>query len=227
MTMAVGIPGARERLTRAAEELRACLRSLAGQLTPGQVPEFPLPDEPFGDHGRVPALWHYSFTARVRARDVRPPREAYPTDLAARAAALLTAGGWGTPAPRAGAHGGAIVTGARDGTEITVSVVHGNGEVLYAGRTAEFALYEPVPHVRPEPVVTEETLTPGQELCYECDGLGWCPACGGRGWVMGGHGGWGAGTLPRDPDRLGRCPLCFTRRFCPICRGAGQLPSNP
>ncbi|MFG2873641.1 hypothetical protein ACGFYU_01185 [Streptomyces sp. NPDC048337] len=221
--MAVAIPGARERLTRAAEELRACLRRSAGQLTPGQVPEFPLPESPFGDHGRVPAMWHYSFVERVRARDARPPRDAYPADLAARAAALLTAEGWGTPEPRAGQHGGALVTGARDGMEITVSVVKGHDEVVYSGRTPEVALYEPVPHVRPEPVVTEQTLTSGYDLCYECDGLGWCPACEGRGWVLGGRGGWGAGNRPRDPNRLGLCSLCFAKRFCPICRGAGQL----
>ncbi|MEZ0067202.1 DnaJ-class molecular chaperone [Streptacidiphilus sp. MAP12-20] len=63
----------------------------------------------------------------------------------------------------------------------------------------------------PEPVRTPETLTPGYVLCYECDGLGWCPACGGSGW---GSGAWG------------RCQLCGHEQVCPICRGSGDLAAS-
>lgn len=63
----------------------------------------------------------------------------------------------------------------------------------------------------PEPVRTPETVTPGYVLCYECEGLGWCPSCGGRGWLDDGAGG------------RKRCPECHTQGICPICQRAGQL----
>ncbi|WP_157597337.1 hypothetical protein [Streptacidiphilus rugosus] len=69
----------------------------------------------------------------------------------------------------------------------------------------------PTPFRWPEPVRTPETLTPGYVLCYECDGLGWCPLCGGRG---SGSGTWG------------RCRECHARRVCPICQGGGQLATS-
>lgn len=63
----------------------------------------------------------------------------------------------------------------------------------------------------PDPVRTPETVTPGYVLCYECEGLGWCPSCGGRGWLDDGAGG------------RKRCPECHTTGSCPICQRAGQL----
>lgn len=61
---------------------------------------------------------------------------------------------------------------------------------------------------------TPETLTPGYVLCYECDGLGRCPGCGGRGWVL------------REPHRRKRCAECGTRQVCPICQGHGELSAS-
>ncbi|MFE3788983.1 hypothetical protein [Streptomyces goshikiensis] len=219
------IPGARTGLLRDAEEVRAYLRSLAARLTPGQVPEFALPDEPFGDWGTEPATFQYSFHGHVRARDARPERAAYDPALASRAAESLREDGWESRVetakyPRAGGRE-VVVVGVRDGRRITLSFPRDHGAVLYRGQSRALPLYEHVPHVRPEPAVTPETLEPGWALCYECEGLGYCPACEGRGWVMGGRPGWGGGTS--DPDRLGRCPECFTERVCPICRGRGSL----
>ncbi|MEU5382321.1 hypothetical protein [Kitasatospora cineracea] len=70
---------------------------------------------------------------------------------------------------------------------------------------------EPVEFRPPEPVRTPGTVTPGFVLCYECDGLGACDRCGGRGW------------FPDAPPGRRRCPACFGRRVCPICRGGGEL----
>ncbi|AUY53813.1 hypothetical protein C2142_38930 [Streptomyces sp. CB01881] len=61
---------------------------------------------------------------------------------------------------------------------------------------------------------TPVTVTPGYVLCYECDGLGRCPGCGGRGWVPGRN-------RPRS-----RCGECGTTRVCPVCRGGGELAAS-
>ncbi|MEV5378404.1 hypothetical protein AB0L26_20895 [Streptomyces nondiastaticus] len=219
------IPGARARLLGAAEAVCASLTSLAERLTPGQVPEFAVSGDPSVDTGTEPPTYLYTVRKRVYVRDARPEREAYEPGLAARAAALLAADGWETTEeildPRPGTWD-VVVTGLRHDAQIMVSVSPGRDEVMYQGRTPAVALYEHVPHVRPDPVVTPETLRPGYTLCYECDGLGWCPGCEGRGWVLGGRPGWGGGSP--DPGRLGRCPECLTERVCPICRGRGSLP---
>ncbi|WP_443286981.1 hypothetical protein [Streptomyces sp. 6N223] len=210
------IPGARARLGREAEDVCAYLRSLAARLTPGQVPEFTVAGDPFMDTGTEPATYLYLVWNRVRARDT------YDAELAARAAALLAADGWATteetPEPHP-ASWGAVVTGLRDGRKITVSISRSRSEVMYQGQTPPIALYEDVPWVRPDPVVTPETLPPGCVLCEECGGLGWCPVCEGRGRILGGDPGWS--PEPRDPNRLGRCTECFGERVCPFCRGGG------
>ncbi|MFD3696882.1 hypothetical protein ACFWUZ_12140 [Streptomyces sp. NPDC058646] len=220
------IPGARARLDREVAAVFDCLRSLAELLTPGQVPDLAVPREPFRDGGTVPATYHYSAVHRVDAREARPPRSAYGPELAFLAGGFLRADGWvtseGTRRPGTGA-GSTVVNGERGGARVGVSVAHDRSSVLYTGRTSAVALYEPEPHVRPEPVVTARTLSSGYALCYECDGLGWCPACEGQGWVLGSSPGPPAGPVPRDPHRLGLCPLCSARRICPVCRGAGQL----
>ncbi|MFK0257093.1 hypothetical protein [Streptomyces sp. NPDC090445] len=218
------IAGARDRLHREAEAVRGCLRALAEQLTPGQEPGFAVSRKPFRDGGTAPATYHHAFIERVEAREARPPRNAYEPGLAARAAAvLLAADGWDTGGQQPDAEGREVRGVLRGGAWVRVCVSAHRSSVLYEGRTADVALYEPEPHVQPEPSATPETLWAGHELCHECDGLGWCPACEGEGWVLGGRPGWGAGSRPRDPNRLGRCPLCSTRRICPICNGAGQV----
>lgn len=113
------IPGARAGLLRDAEEVRAYLRSLAARLTPGQVPEFALPDEPFGDWGTEPTTFQYSFHGHVRARDARPGRAAYDPALASRAAESLREDGWESRVeaakyPRTGGRE-VVVVGVRDG----------------------------------------------------------------------------------------------------------------
>ncbi|MEU3492092.1 hypothetical protein [Kitasatospora cineracea] len=79
----------------------------------------------------------------------------------------------------------------------------GGPEAVDRGEPAEFR--------GPEPVRTPGAVTPGFVLCYECDGLGACDQCGGRGW------------FPDAPPGRRRCPACFGRRVCPICRGGGEL----
>ncbi|MBW5485028.1 hypothetical protein [Streptomyces bambusae] len=216
--MSQEIPGARRRLAEETERLRGYLKELAARLTPGQVPEFPLEYAPFVDHGTVPATFHQSLSGVVRPQGVSA------VEAVARAAELFAADGWRTAGPAPGDRNTvleSVVTGTLDGMEIRVSAARGTGVLAYRGRTKPVALYPERPHVRPEPVRTAETVSAG-DLCYECDGLGWCPCCEGRGWVMGGSAGWGGGGR-RDPDRLGRCPLCGTRRVCPVCNGSGQL----
>ena len=216
------IPGARDRLQREAEAICASLRSLAGRLTPGQVPEFAVPGTPFMDTGTEPATYLHTIHHRVHARDARAGRDAYTPAIFARAARLLAADGWETtrevPQPRLPNWG--VVTGLREGAQLSVSVSRRRDKVTYQGRTPALALYEHVPHRRPEPLVAPETPLPGNVLCAECDGLGRCALCEGRGWTLGGRPGWRPG--PSDPGRLGLCPECFGRRLCPGCGGEGQ-----
>ncbi|WP_166028037.1 hypothetical protein [Streptomyces chilikensis] len=98
-----------------------------------------------------------------------------------------------------------------DGNRIEVRVDAHGSTVLFLGQTPVTALYEPHEFRWPEPVRRSATLTPGHLLCYECDGLGACDCCGGRGW------------LPSEPHGRSRRPQCAARRICPICGGAGEL----
>ncbi|MEE1805542.1 hypothetical protein PUR32_04215, partial [Streptomyces sp. BE133] len=105
-----------------------------------------------------------------------------------------------------------VLTARRpDGTRIEVRTGDHNSAVLYSGQTPALALREPADFQWPEPVRTPGTLTPGYVLCYECDGLGACHGCGGRGWV------------PSEPHGRSNCRQCGGQRVCPICRGGGQL----
>ncbi|WP_326809039.1 hypothetical protein OHB04_35180 [Streptomyces sp. NBC_01775] len=170
------IPGARDRLQREAETVCAHLRSLAGRLTPGQVPEFAVPGAPFMDTGTEPTTYLHTIRHRVHARDTRPPRKVYSPAIFARAARLLTADGRETarevPQPRLPIRG--VVTGVRDGAQLSVSVSRRRDEVTYQGRTPALALHEDVPRCRPDPSATPETLRPGHVLCPGCGGEGQC-----------------------------------------------------
>ncbi|MEU6075517.1 hypothetical protein [Micromonospora sp. NPDC047074] len=68
----------------------------------------------------------------------------------------------------------------------------------------------PKPFAPPEPVVTAATLKPGHVLCLDCDGLGWCPECLARGYLLDDRG-----------DRR-RCFVCFGSKICQICDAFGQ-----
>ncbi|GLW56847.1 hypothetical protein [Kitasatospora phosalacinea] len=87
----------------------------------------------------------------------------------------------------------------------------GGPNAPHRGRAPAATPREPEQPRRPEPVRTAETVTPGYVLCYECDGLGACDSCDGRGW------------LPGEPPGRRRCRVCFARRVCPVCRGGGEL----
>ncbi|GAA4904078.1 hypothetical protein ACFPM3_29430 [Streptomyces coeruleoprunus] len=202
------IPGARQELDRLGRLLREQMTELIDDLTPGGDLRLLFLDEP-----RV-VDWHEPLRHQYASGfDGRRPAGVGAADIAARAAALLGAAGWDVTASREEAGGRArlVVTGRRDGCRIDVRVGDHWPIVWFEGRTPALALYEPQEFEWPEPVCTPENLTPGHVLCYECDGLGWCPACGGRSWV------------PSKSRGRTRCPECSTYRVCPICRGAGQL----
>ncbi|MEV7188751.1 hypothetical protein [Kitasatospora sp. NPDC093102] len=80
-----------------------------------------------------------------------------------------------------------MVTGRHDnGCTIEIHVANDEDpvpppEAWFSGRTPAMALREPEEFRWPEQIRTVETVTSGHVLCYECDGLGRCPECGGRG----------------------------------------------
>ncbi|MEU6580749.1 hypothetical protein [Nocardia sp. NPDC046763] len=195
------ISGAREELDRLGAALRAQLVELITDLTPGTGLSLLFLDAPTVVDWADPPRYHYSGLIRGQRPATVPA-----ADLVERAAALLAAAGWevGTEEVEAGA---VVVTGHRQGNSIEVRVSGRSSSVMFSGQTPALALSGPGEFRRPDPVRTPETLTPGYVLCYECDGLGACPECNGRGRLSNGH----------------ICPECNGGRFCPICRGAGQL----
>lgn len=218
------LPGARAESDRLADDLRERIAELAERLTPGADLGPLFPREPSVVDRHEPLGFRYS----VMARGHRPGGLGAPA-LVARAADLLGRLDWdvterdgGAGGAAAGTDGKATLTGGTghrhiltarhpDGSVIEVRVDADGPTVLYLGETPVMALYEPEEFRWPEPVRTPGTVTPGHLLCYECDGLGACDCCGGRGW------------LPGEPHGRRRCPRCATRRVCPICRGAGEL----
>lgn len=122
---------------------------------------------------------------------------------AARARAALAAAGWEVDQPRSIGPRLAFEARQDDGHRVSFYAVE-DGVELY-GYTPEIKTAE-ARHVRPEPMKTAETVDPGEILCYECQGLGWCDVCEGDGWIDG-----------------ERCPACWGKKVCPICRGRGEL----
>ncbi|MFE7717979.1 hypothetical protein ACFU44_02935 [Nocardia rhizosphaerihabitans] len=201
--------GAEPELRRLGESLLAQVRSIAALVTPAAViPDSALPAAPEVAEWTDPLRYRFSLRAQTAL-----PAEVPADEAVRRTVEAFAAGGFdiaeerraGTVAARI------VVTGNRDGFRIDVRVWPETGDVVYAGATPALALRAPQTTELPEPVRTRATVEPGHVLCYECDGLGWCPACGGRGWVLD-HAG------VRQP-----CPECREQRVCPICRGAGQL----
>ncbi|MBF6133816.1 hypothetical protein IU501_12490 [Nocardia otitidiscaviarum] len=199
------IPGARQELDRLGQALRAQLTELVARLTPEAADDLFMPAEPKVADWREPEGYRYSAI-------VRGTRSADPGSVLGRASELLAAAAWRVSGPEdSDGRGAMVLTGSRDGMTIEIRVWADAPGVLYSAHTPAVALYTPEPPEAPEPVRTPDTVTPGYVLCYECDGLGWCPTCGGQGWIT-----------DADGDQQ-PCPECLRQRVCPICRGAGQL----
>ncbi|WAL68797.1 hypothetical protein ORV05_13830 [Amycolatopsis cynarae] len=204
------IPGAREELDRLGRSLRAQLVELINDLTPGADLGLLFLDWP------GVADWHeplrYSYSAVFRGDR---PEGVGAAHVASRAASLFDPAGWNIAGPEEEIDGTkrTYVLTARhsSGTRIEIRTSDRSSSVLYTGSTPALALRELEEFQWPEPVRTPETLTSGFVLCYECDGLGACHECGGRGWV------------PSEPHGRGNCLQCGGKHVCPICRGAGQL----
>ncbi|MVU78975.1 hypothetical protein GPX89_17190 [Nocardia sp. ET3-3] len=198
------ISAAREELDRLGAALRAQMVELITDLTPDTDLGLLFLDAPTVADWAEPPRYHYSGLIRGQRPATVPAAE-----LARRASAMLTAAGWdvGETEDTSGARPAVLITGRRDGNSIEVRVGDHTSSVMFSGRTPELALRGQEETRRPEPVRTPGTLTPGYVLCYECDGLGACPECLGRGRLANG--------------RL--CPECNGAGFCPICRGGGEL----
>ncbi|WP_330233015.1 hypothetical protein OHA40_11360 [Nocardia sp. NBC_00508] len=199
----------RARLDRAAERLRDYLLWLAARLTPGVTPQVSVPDHPVAVDWHEPVRYQYRVSARVH-----PPGAVYDPAVVRRAVAALTEAGWSVEVERSADESGAVqstVIGNHDEFVVRIRVQEGYGGVIFTGETPIVAVPEEDSFVPPQPVVTAATVGAGAVLCYECAGLGWCPACQSRGWTATG------------PSGRQRCRECFGAKVCPVCRGAGEL----
>ncbi|MGK5543298.1 hypothetical protein ACSNOH_00875 [Streptomyces sp. URMC 127] len=204
-------PGARAELDRLGRALHAQLVELIDALTPGTELGLLFLDEPNIADWREPVRYSYSAVFRGQS-----PEGTGAADVASRAAALLSAADWDVVGPEEEAADGTkrtyvLTARSPDGIRIEVRTGDCNSAVLYSGQTPAPALRETEEFQWPEPVRTPETLTPGYVLCYECDGLGACHGCGGRGWA------------PGEPQGRSNCHQCGRQRVCLICRGGGEL----
>ncbi|MFG2332882.1 hypothetical protein ACGFMM_25115 [Streptomyces sp. NPDC048604] len=206
------VAGARAELRRFGESLLAQVRAVAEHVTPAvAIPDSALPDLPEVAEWTDPLRYRFSLREQTSL-----PAGVCADEAVRRAFETLAAGGFDITEERGTAIFGAriVVTGSRDGFWIKVRVWPDTGDVVYAGVTPMLALLEPQAPLHPDPVRTREMVERGNVLCYECDGLGWCPGCGGLGWVL------------DDAGLRRRCPECREQRVCPICRGSGQLPTE-
>ncbi|WP_329568558.1 hypothetical protein [Kitasatospora sp. NBC_01266] len=181
---------------------------LITDLTPGGDLRLLFLDEPGVADWHEPLRYRYSALFRGdRPASVRA------SDLASRAARLLGLAGWEVAVgeERDGGKRWSVLTGRHDGSSVEIRVGHHTSAVMFSGRTAAMPLHTLEAFQWPEPVCTAESVTPGYVLCYECDGLGACPGCGGRGWV------------PEPTHGRTKCRECHGARFCLICRGGGEL----
>ncbi|PKV83293.1 hypothetical protein [Streptomyces sp. TLI_146] len=205
------VPDAREELDRLGRALRAQLVELITDLTPGSDLGLLFLDEPTVADWHDPLRHHYAALFRGER-----PASVGAADLTSRAAALLDSAGWQVTASQDGdgPRRWSVLTGRHDFGSIEIRVAHHISAVMFSGQTPALALRTPEEFTWPEPLRTPETLTPGYLLCYECDGLGACPGCGGRGW-------W-----PDEVHGRTNCRECRRQRVCAICRGAGQLAAS-
>lgn len=211
------VPGARETLERHGRVLREELLGVAAHLAPGQGLPVPMSREP-EDH-----LWHEPLWYARRAT-LRLTADFGSAEVVRHIARRLAAQGWHTTLD-ASSTAVATASATRDGFLLWVMAYPGLSRADLGGSTPPVLLYAdpagaavrppppPAPPERfvpPEPVVTEATRKPGHVLCLDCDGLGWCPECLTRGYLL---------------DDLGerrRCFFCFGARVCQICGGFGQ-----
>jgi hypothetical protein len=202
------IPGAREELDGLGRALRAQLVELIIDLTPGSDLGLLFLNDLRVADWHEPLRYHYSAVFRGER-----PASVSGAEIASRASALLGSAGWevATSEENDGAKRRGMVIGRHDGGSIEILVGDHTSAVLFSAQTPALALRTPEEFQWPEPVRTPDTLTPGYVLCYECDGLGLCPGCGGRGW------------LPSEPHGRTNCRECHRERVCPICRGGGEL----
>ncbi|RKE21770.1 hypothetical protein [Streptomyces sp. TLI_171] len=203
------IPGARAELRRRGEQLFAEFAALLAELAPGQAPPAALPEHPdIVAWGNPLSFAHY----RQVAFD-RPPND---PGLPARAEALLA--DWQLTRERS--ESGAVVLHAqRDGLKLRLHFHPRRGLTLCRAETEPMVLHRAEEFVRPEPLLSPGDVRPGWELCPECEGLGRCEECWGRGWTTGGVT-WVIGPT----EGRATCRECRGGRACPICRGAGQRP---
>ncbi|MFB8241514.1 hypothetical protein ACFC58_33770 [Kitasatospora purpeofusca] len=198
---------AREELDRLGRSLREQMVVLITDLTVRvhlrrlSIGEPKVADESDPSRYRCSAVYQGDRPASVTA-----------AGTASRAVSLLRAAGWEVTVSQEDDDGllWTVVVAHRDGSTVRVLTSDDTPAVAFRGQTRALVLHPP----EPAPERTPETLTPGYVLCYECDGLGRCPGCGGRGWVL---------RTPGPSGRRSRCAECATRKVCPICRGAGQL----
>ncbi|MFC3964555.1 hypothetical protein [Nocardia jiangsuensis] len=190
-------PEPRRELDRAAAELRAELLGLTARLFPGASPELSMLAEPAVLEYREPLRHHFTATLQVAEGGA---------DDVPRAAAVLADAGWLVTAAD-----DRTLTATRGGFRLRVRAYAGAAGLGISGETPGYVLSAQAAPARPEPVVTAATLRAGALLCYECAGLGHCPECLGRGWIL-------------DAERRRtRCVECRGARTCPVCAGAGQL----
>ncbi|MFD0531319.1 hypothetical protein ACFQ1I_39610 [Kitasatospora arboriphila] len=202
---------ARAELDRLGRSLREQLVVLITDLAPGADLGLLFLDAPSVADRHEPLRHHYAAVFRGER-----PAAVTAAGTASRAAALLGSASWDVTASEEDDDGQrcSMVLAHRDGIRIRVRTGDHTSAVMFGGRTPALAFGPAEPFRQPEPVRTPDTLTPGYLLCYECDGLGWCPGCGGRGWV------------PSEPRGRTRCRVCRTERVCPICRGGGELAAS-
>ncbi|MCE4946466.1 hypothetical protein LVX13_25560 [Streptomyces albulus] len=202
---------ARDELDRLGRSLRRQLVALITDLTVRVHLRRLSLDEPKVADRREPPRYHYATVYQGNR-----PAAATAAETASRATFLLRSAGWDVTESEEDDDGvlWRVVDAHQDGNAIRILTSDNTPAVSFRGQTPALALCPPKPVQQPEPVRTAEAITPGYVLCYECDGLGWCPGCGGRGWVLG------------QPHRRSRCRECGTTKVCPICRGAGQLNAS-
>lgn len=195
-------------LRRLGRTLLAQVRSIAAHVTETVIPESALPDAPEVAEWTDPPGYRLALRAQTGLGTGISADEAV-----RRAVEAFTTGGFDIVEERRAGRVAArvVVSGSRAGFRIDVRVWPSTGDVVYAGVTPTVALSAPRAPERPDAVHTAETVEPDHALCYECDGLGWCPACGGLTWVLDGAG------------LRNVCTACRKQRVCPVCRGAGQL----
>ncbi|MFI6055279.1 hypothetical protein ACIBCO_34975 [Streptomyces violascens] len=173
---------ARNELDRLRQSLRRQLVTLITDLTIRVHLRRLSLDEPKIANRLQPLHHHYATEYQGKR-----PASSTAAETASRATSALRSAGWIVTASQENDDGilWTVVTAHRDGNDIRVLTSDDTPTVVFHGRTPTLALCPPQPAHQPEPVRAPQTTAPGHVICYECDGLGRCPGCQGRGWVPG------------------------------------------